>query len=75
MPGINNQGGGKEPHPRDEISSIAGRILGAKSISDDLTKIESVSAEKFNSLLADARALAGFVLNADPKAGPNAAER
>jgi hypothetical protein len=66
------------PTPRDEISSIAGRILGKKT-ANGLAKVSIpdnasglfVSVEAFNSLLADAKALAGFVLEADPKAGPN----
>jgi hypothetical protein len=62
----------KGPIPRDEISAIAGKILGREALSDDCVKAGvPVSAEKFNSLLADAKRLAGFVLNSDPKEGAN----
>jgi hypothetical protein len=62
----------KAPVPTDEIASIAGRILGRQSLSDDVVKAGvPISADKFNSLLVDAKKLAGFVLNADPKQGPN----
>lgn len=77
MPRGENHGGGLEP--RDEISSIAGRILAkgeaqglARAAMPESTGGQFVSVEAFNSLLADAKKLAGFVLNADPQAGPNA---
>lgn len=54
------------PTPCDEIASIAGRIL-ARRPTDEVP----VCGEKFDTLLADAKRLAGFVLNADPQPGPN----
>lgn len=66
------------PTPRDELSSIAGRIIGrgaamglARTAMPEGQEGMFVSTEAFNSLLADAKKLAGFVLNADPVAGPN----
>jgi hypothetical protein len=60
------------PTPTDELASIAGRILARPAL--DAAAAEAgvpVSGEKFNSLLVDAKKLAGFVLHADPVAGPN----
>lgn len=61
------------PIPSDEIASIAGKILARETLDLEKTDLApaAVSAEKFNSLLADAKRLAGFVLNADPKEGAN----
>ena len=66
------------PTPRDELSSIAGRIMSrgpamglARAAMPEGQEGMFVSTEAFNSLLADAKKLAGFVLNADPVAGPN----
>jgi cell envelope opacity-associated protein A len=50
--------------PSDEVSSLAGRILAMKK-----TDEVPVQGEAFDQLLADAKSLAGFVLNADPIAG------
>lgn len=72
MPSGLQDGAENPPTPSDEIASIAGRILARQA--HDFRKDDSggvISSEKFNSLLADAKKLAGFVLNADPKAGPN----
>lgn len=62
----------KTPIPTDEISSLAGRILAKRAIADDLEKAGvPVAGASYNELLADAKKLAGFVLNADPHEGSN----
>lgn len=53
------------PTPSDEISNIAGRILGSRALEDQ------ANGARFNSLLADAKKLAGFAMRADREAGPN----
>jgi hypothetical protein len=62
----------KQPIPTDAIASLAGRILAKKALDDDVAKAGvPVSGESYNELLADAKKLAGFVLNADPHEGSN----
>lgn len=70
--------------PTDEVSSTAGRLLGCPALDDDeadqlieaIKGAESTDAarEAVRAALAPAekaaRQLAGFVLNADPQAGP-----
>lgn len=53
------------PTPRDELSSIAGRIMRRKTV------ILMATAPDYNQLLDDARKLAGFVLRSDTQKGPN----
>lgn len=53
------------PTPRDELSSIAGRIMGRTP------KALVVSGNAYNELLADARRLAAFVLRSDTEKGAN----
>lgn len=53
------------PTPRDQLSSIAGRIMGRSP------KTLVVSGNAYNELLADARKLAGFVLRSDTEKGKN----
>lgn len=53
------------PTPRDELSSIAGRIMGRKPVAIMST------ARDYNALLDDARKLAGFVMRSDTQKGSN----
>lgn len=58
-----------QPTPRDELSSIAGRIMAAKKV------VVLATAYDHNKLLDDARKLAAFVLRSDTQKGTNARKR
>jgi len=82
------QPGDLELTPSDELSSVAGRIMGrgnplesprfVTSVVDGLAAANSFDEAKealeraFGDLIKDGRSLAGFTLNADPQRGPNA---
>jgi hypothetical protein len=53
------------PTPRDELTSIAGRIMGIKKV------FVLAPAYDHNALLDDARKLAAFVLRSDTEKGAN----
>jgi len=55
------------PTPADEISSIAGRIMGTKPLGENV----QWGREQFNRLLEDAKKLAGFTMRSDRQPGPN----
>lgn len=57
------------PTPRDELSSLASRIMDRKPVTLMAT------APDFNQLLRDAQSLAGFVLRADTEKGANTPAR
>jgi hypothetical protein len=84
----NREPGDLELTPSDELSSVAGRVMGrgnpldsrrfVANLLDGIAKANSADEaqtalkDAFGGLIDDARSLAGYVLNADPQRGPNA---